>query len=264
MSVRDNCVRCLGMALVLACFGVWGGGAAFADGATRIQPYGANPFYWQYEGEPVLLLGGSGQDNLFNNPTGLEPGDTLETHLDLLVSAGGNYVRNTMSARDAGNVFPFHRDPDTGLFDLDRFNTVYWERLDTLLTLAKDRSIIVQIELWDPHDYYQLSGEQGGWSLQPFNPANNVNYTFAAIWQNTPARSTTRRSTAVMRLAGRGAIGPERNAFGEMCWAARRRLGSTARRPDGASVPMPRLTSAVPAHLPTRWMSLSANHATIS
>ena len=31
----------------------------------RIQPYPANPFYWQYKGEPVLLLGGSVDDNLF-------------------------------------------------------------------------------------------------------------------------------------------------------------------------------------------------------
>ena len=25
----------------------------------RIQPYSENPFYWQYKGEPVLLLGGT-------------------------------------------------------------------------------------------------------------------------------------------------------------------------------------------------------------
>ena len=25
----------------------------------RIQPYAKNPFYWQYKGAPVLLIGGS-------------------------------------------------------------------------------------------------------------------------------------------------------------------------------------------------------------
>ncbi len=52
-----------------------------------------HPPYWQFRGEPVLLLGGSVEDNLFQIPN-------LEEHLDLLAAAGGNYVRNTMSSRD--------------------------------------------------------------------------------------------------------------------------------------------------------------------
>ncbi len=43
--------------------------------ADRIQPYPQNPFYWQYKGKPVLLLGGSVEDNLFQIPD-------LEAHLD--------------------------------------------------------------------------------------------------------------------------------------------------------------------------------------
>ena len=31
----------------------------------RIQPYTKNPFYWQYKGVPVLLLGGTVEDNVF-------------------------------------------------------------------------------------------------------------------------------------------------------------------------------------------------------
>jgi hypothetical protein len=73
--------------------------------------------YWQYQGRPVLLIGGSNQDNLFNHPNLGSAG--LEAHLDLLVSAGGNYVRNTMSSRDRvddrsdwyndDNLYAFHR-----------------------------------------------------------------------------------------------------------------------------------------------------------
>ncbi len=118
---------------------------ALADDADRIRPYSGNPYYWQYKGQPVLLLGGTGQDNLFNHPNGLEPGDTLEAHLDLLVSVGGNYVRNTMSTREAGNLFAFHRDDRTGLFDLDRFD-------------------------FANYDVYEM----GGWGRNPFNPKNNV------------------------------------------------------------------------------------------
>jgi hypothetical protein len=39
--------------------------AAHADNADRIQPYAKNPFYWQHKGQPVLLLGGTDDDNLF-------------------------------------------------------------------------------------------------------------------------------------------------------------------------------------------------------
>lgn len=54
-----------------------------------IQPYENNRFYWQYDGEPVLLIGGSREDNLFNHP------EDLEVHLDKIAKAGGNYVRNS-------------------------------------------------------------------------------------------------------------------------------------------------------------------------
>lgn len=76
-----------------------------------IQPYKGNPYYWQYKEETVLLLGGTWQDNLFNHPVG------LERHLDLLVENGGNYVHNTMSHRNTGNVFAYAQTG--GKFDLD-------------------------------------------------------------------------------------------------------------------------------------------------
>lgn len=134
-----------------------------------IQPYLHNPSYWQYNGEPVLLLGGSDQDNLFNHPD--LPPDGLEVHLDLLVSAGGNYIRNTMSSRDDGNVWPFKQLGDS-LYDLEQWNTEYWDRLENLLRLTGIRQIIVQIEIWDPWDIY---GQE--WIANPWNPENNVNYS---------------------------------------------------------------------------------------
>ena len=35
---------------------------------SRIQVYKENPRYWQYKGEPILLIGGSVDDNLFQIP----------------------------------------------------------------------------------------------------------------------------------------------------------------------------------------------------
>lgn len=122
-----------------------------------------NPAYWEYGGQPVLLVGGSVDDNLFQIKD-------LEAHLDLLKSVGGNYVRNTMSSRDDGNVWPF-KNVD-GRYDLDRWSEEYWQRFDNFLNLTSERGIIVQVEVWATFDYYRDI-----WFRNPFNPRNNVNYT---------------------------------------------------------------------------------------
>ncbi len=145
------------------------GMTAYAEDEDRIQPYSENAYFWQYKGEPVMLLGGSWQDNLFNHPIG------LEEHLDLLVSVGGNYVRNVMSHRNRGNVFAF--EEVDGKFDLDQWNEEYWQRFDNFLKLTHERDIIVQIEIWATWDHYENHQSIGGWSKHPFNPANNITYT---------------------------------------------------------------------------------------
>ncbi len=144
----------------------------------RIQPYAANPRYWQYNGQPVLLLGGTIKDCLFQIPD-------LEAHLDLLQSVGGNYVRNTMSDRRVyGYEVPaFHQAAD-GLYDLNRWNPTYWQRFADLLRWTAERDIIVQIEMWDRFDH-----SQEHWEKSPLNPANNINYTVeeSGLETNYPA-----------------------------------------------------------------------------
>jgi hypothetical protein len=130
----------------------------------QIMIYPQNPMYWQYKGIPVLLLGGSFQDNLFQI-------ENLEEHLDLLVSVGGNYVRSTMSSRDPGNAKPF--EMKNGLFDLNTPGVEYWNRFKTFLDLALERHIIVQVEIWATYDFYW--GERG-WAENPFNPRINSTY----------------------------------------------------------------------------------------
>ncbi len=130
---------------------------------NTIQPSLIHPGYWAYQGKEVLLLGGSVEDNLFQIPD-------LEEHLDLLRSVGGNYVRNTMSSRDSGNVWPFGKNEE-GKYDLRTWNDEYWKRFDNLLKLTAERNIIVQVEIWATFDFYRDI-----WSVNPFNPTNNVNY----------------------------------------------------------------------------------------
>jgi len=128
----------------------------------EIHPdYGSG--YWMYNGEQMMLLGGSVEDNLFQVP------DVVE-QLDLLKSVGGNYVRCTMSSRDEGNVWPFSRNEE-GLYDLREMNPEYWQRFERFLEAAEERGIIVQVEVWATFDFYREN-----WDVNPFNPLNNVNY----------------------------------------------------------------------------------------
>lgn len=139
-----------------------------------IHLFEENERYWKYNGNPSLLIGGSSQDNLFQVPG-------VEHQLDRLAEAGGNYVRNTMSARDRResvlrwgpeHVWPFERGDDG--YDLDHFKDTYWERFERFLELTAERDIVVQLEVWATFDYYQ-----DPWDENPFNPANNVTYTTA-------------------------------------------------------------------------------------
>lgn len=132
---------------------------------SHIRPWVKNSSYWQYNGKPVLLLGATSNDNPFQNKN-------LKTHLDSLKGAGGNVIRNTMSDRDPGDEHAFFRNPD-GKYDLNKWNEEYWRRFEYMLQLTWEREIIVQIEVWDRFDH---SRDQ--WKTDPFNPANNINYTF--------------------------------------------------------------------------------------
>ena len=115
----------------------------------RIQPYVANPFYWQYRGEPLLLIGGTHDDNPFNSPSNDPTGgnERLEDHLDLLASVGGNYLRNTMTHRGIFNVYPYLREPDIlhdALDDPSAWTSIFGSHaLDTATTLEGTGSLSV-------------------------------------------------------------------------------------------------------------------------
>ena len=47
---------------------------SLSEDEKRVKPWVENPRYWQYKGNPVLLLGATDNDNLFQN-------DNLESHL---------------------------------------------------------------------------------------------------------------------------------------------------------------------------------------
>ena len=146
-----------------------------------IEIYPKNPAYWQYDGKPVMLLGGTDDEALFHWAGNME---LLLAQLDRLVDYGGNYVRCTMSVREGDNpVYPVREQPyvklDNGKYDLDRWNGEFWRRLRVFLEHCKRRDIVVQIELWATHDLVHLKRTTPGvWPTHPLNPKNNINYGF--------------------------------------------------------------------------------------
>ncbi len=129
-----------------------------------------NPWYWQYQGEPIVLRGGSDDDNPYQ-----WTGKQLTDQLDLLVSVGGNYIRNTMSDRDKGNIYAFKKVKNDK-YDLTKWNDEYWKRLTFFLDETSKRGIIVQLTLWDQFD---IGGSQ--WGKHPWNPENNANIKAGAL-----------------------------------------------------------------------------------
>lgn len=166
MIHRSKRVTYNAMIFIMAWGIVWGSSAVYAADADRIQPYSENPFYWQFKGEPVLLLGGSETDGAFQ-----WIGEQLTDHLYLLHSVGGNYIRNVMSDRREASAKPFHR-LESGQYDLQQWNEDYFTRLKTFLEETAVREIIVHLTLWDPHDH----SHRGVWEDSPWNPVNNVTY----------------------------------------------------------------------------------------
>ena len=148
--------------LLLAVFG------CRETGEKPIMPWPENSWYWQYNGKPLLLLGASDDDNLFQWPE-----EKLIPHLDSMKSVGGNYVRNTMSDRvDKGfELYPFKKT-ENDKYDLNQWNDEYWQRFENFLNETWKRDIIVQIEVWDRFDY-----SRDNWPVHPFNPLNNINYS---------------------------------------------------------------------------------------
>lgn len=154
-----------------------------------IEPWPENPWYWSVDDKPVLLIGGSDDDNLFQWPE-----EELIPQLDRIQSSGGNVVRNTMSdRRDRGwEVYPYHKLAD-GRYDLNEWNEEYWRRFETFLRETRNRNIFVQIEVWDRFDYTDRNGA-GNWQRHPLNPVNNINYTikesgFAESYPDHPGQN---------------------------------------------------------------------------
>ncbi len=138
---------------------------------SKISHYPGNKYYWQVDGKPVLLLGGSSAPKNLLNDEGMFLWPNVTESLDKLKRHGGNYARCLMSGRLRDDyLWPFKRIGDK--YDLDQWDDTYWQLLETYLKATSGRDIITDIEIWATFDYARMP-----WTKNPFNPQNNVNYT---------------------------------------------------------------------------------------
>ncbi len=135
---------------------------------SRIKPFVKNPAYWQYMGQPVMLLGANATDSPYLLPD-------QEAYYNELSDLGGNFTRYNLKQRLVDGLIQMlpHRKLPGGQFDLGMWNDEYWDLFEQGLEMTRDRGIIVQVELWDRFDvgcdkYYKNAA---------WRPDNTVSYT---------------------------------------------------------------------------------------
>lgn len=82
-----------------------------------------------------------------------------------------------MSQREGLDLKAHKRLPN-GKFDLNQWNSTYWNRFSNCLKWCNEKNIIIQIEVWDRFNY-----SQEHWQESPWRPYNNINYTSAKLKQ---------------------------------------------------------------------------------
>jgi Cellulose-binding Sde182, nucleoside hydrolase-like domain/Cellulose-binding protein Sde0182, C-terminal domain len=123
---------------------------------------------------PLVLAG-------FGNLSFSFPLDETRATLDELAANYGNFTRLWIGAGDGFSAYWF--DAPRRKVDLDRWNDAFFERLDTVLTEAEKRGIVVEVMLWDrctwwvggglsmPESWQEGIGHERG--QNPFHPDNH-------------------------------------------------------------------------------------------
>lgn len=144
-----------------------------------------NPHYFLFRGKPLVIVS-SGE----HYGAVLNPSFDFIRYLNTLQNDGMNYTRmftgtyfekdgsfgiekNTLAPASGMALVPWKRSKEPGAvcggnkFDLDQWDNSYFTRLKNFVSEAGKRGIIVEVSLFSSiYDY---------WSIQPWNPSNNIN-----------------------------------------------------------------------------------------
>jgi len=116
--------------------------------------------------QKTLWLFGHGITNLISQ-TQVDPVE----HNRHYSSYGANTLRLHLTQGALGPGSPWMQ-LDSGLYDLEKWNALYWKRLDQFMQDCQKRGIYPFIQIWD-----EPVIERGAtrWRLHPFRPSNNIN-----------------------------------------------------------------------------------------
>jgi hypothetical protein len=159
---------------------VWG----VALNAQPVALHPSNPHYFIFRGKPEILITSAEHYGAVVNG-----GFDYEKYLDALKSYGLNYTRiypgalfepvdkfikgNTLGVNPANLVLPWARSSSPGyclggnLFDLDKWNPNYFERLREFIKKASDRGIVVEICFFNCQ-------YKDTWPISPLYIKNNI------------------------------------------------------------------------------------------
>lgn len=166
-------------------------GAAHAQEAVKIDP--ANPKYLLFRGQPLILLSASEHyGSVVNRPFDFEKYlDDAQAH-KMTMTRTFLFYREQQSARNPSSpvkpespdfITPFVR---TGpgkamdgepIYDLEKWNPEYFDRLHKFLDSASRRGIVVELTV------FSNTYDDNTWSLNPLRAANNLQHVGAVDWQ---------------------------------------------------------------------------------
>lgn len=146
-----------------------------------------NPHYFLWRGKPVVLIGsGEHYGALVNLDFDYKKYfDTLAADGMMLTRLfSGSYVepegafniaRNTLAPGPGRFISPWARSNEPGYanggnrFDLDRWDSSYFDRLKALASYAATKGVVIEFTLFCP------MYEDKQWNLSPMNAINNIN-----------------------------------------------------------------------------------------
>jgi hypothetical protein len=156
-------------------------------GSAPLALHPDNPHYFLYQGKPlVVVTSGEHYGAVLNLDFG------YSKYLETLArdglngtrtwagaycepSAAFNIADNTLAPRPGRFICPWARSDQPGYanggnkFDLSKWDPAYFKRLKAFISQARQRSIIVELNLFCP--FY----EESMWNISPMNAANNIN-----------------------------------------------------------------------------------------
>jgi hypothetical protein len=166
-------------------------GAARGQDAVKIDP--ENPKYLLFRGKPLLLLSASEHyGSVINRPFDYEKYlDDAEAH-KMTMTRTFLFYRELQSARNPSSpckpespdfIAPFQRTgPGKAMdgepvYDLDKWNPEYFERLHKFLDAASKHGIVVELTV------FSNTYADGVWALNPLRAENNLQHVGTVEWQ---------------------------------------------------------------------------------